>query len=138
MPLQPHYDRHAILEHDQRIGEGPIDPGRHMKISIDSSEPLQDVLRVIGAAYDVTLAVTEGNGTAPHAKASTRSRSDSPRGSHSRKNPRRPSTGRRRSTDGRATVTNAELRSWARQNGYAVSDRGRVPAAVVAAHREAK
>jgi hypothetical protein len=30
------------------------------------------------------------------------------------------------------------LRSWARENGHTVSDRGRIPKAVVAAHREAQ
>ncbi|OLR93563.1 Lsr2 family DNA-binding protein [Actinokineospora bangkokensis] len=35
------------------------------------------------------------------------------------------------------TVSPAEMRAWARTNGYEVSDRGRVPADVVAAYKEA-
>ncbi|RHW28462.1 hypothetical protein D0Z08_04825 [Nocardioides immobilis] len=33
---------------------------------------------------------------------------------------------------------NAEVRSWARQNGFTVSDRGRLPASVVTAYRNAQ
>jgi hypothetical protein len=33
--------------------------------------------------------------------------------------------------------SNSELRSWARENGVAVSDRGRVPASVLTAYRNA-
>lgn len=108
-----------------------------MRISIDSTEPLQDVLRVIGAAYGVTLAVApEDAGTVPPSVAAG-SRAGSSRRGRGRGTSGRPSAGRRRSTGTLAKVSSAELRSWARQNGYAVSDRGRVPAAVVAAHRKA-
>jgi hypothetical protein len=34
--------------------------------------------------------------------------------------------------------SNAEVRSWARQNGLTVSDRGRVPASVLTAYRNAQ
>ena len=86
-----------------------------MKVTIDSSEPLTDVLRVVGAVYGVELAVSgDVAATATPAKAK--------RG------------GRARRT---AAVTNGELRSWARQNGFAVSGRGRVPATVVSAYRAA-
>ncbi len=34
--------------------------------------------------------------------------------------------------------SNADVRSWARQNGFTVSDRGRLPASVVTAYRNAK
>jgi hypothetical protein len=35
-------------------------------------------------------------------------------------------------------VSTAAVRSWARDNGYAVADRGRVPAEVVTAYRNAQ
>ena len=47
------------------------------------------------------------------------------------------SNGRSRSAKDRAKVSNAELRSWARANGQTLNDRGRVPAAVIAAYRQA-
>lgn len=108
-----------------------------MKISIDSTEPLQDVLRVIGAAYGVTLAVAPEDASIVLPSAAASSRAGSARHSRGRGTSGRPSAGRGRPTGTRAKVSSAELRSWARQNGIAVSDRGRVPAAVVAAHRKA-
>ena len=108
-----------------------------MKISIDSNESLEDVLRVVGAAYGVTLAVGSADATAEGTPASARPDLRSSRRSKSRKASPRSSNGRGRSTDGRASVSNAQLRSWARENGYTISDRGRVPVAVVTAYREA-
>ena len=109
-----------------------------VKISIDSSEPLEDVLRVVGAAYDVTLSVapaaeiTEGQ-----TAGSERSRGRSPRSGQAKRATRNGSNGRSRSAKDRVKVSNAELRSWARENGQTVNDRGRVPAAVIAAYRQA-
>lgn len=108
-----------------------------MKISVDCTEPLQDVLRVVGAAYGVTLAVEPDDASAVLQSAEAHSRAESSRRGQDRKGPARPSDGRRKSAGGRLKVSNAELRSWARQNGYAVSDRGRLPAAIAAAHRKA-
>jgi hypothetical protein len=34
-------------------------------------------------------------------------------------------------------VSNVELRAWARQNGFTVSGRGRLPVTVIAAYRAA-
>jgi hypothetical protein len=108
-----------------------------VKISIDSNEALEDVLRVVGAAYDVTLTVHSADaateGTPPSAPSEVRSS----RRSKSRKAAPRSSNSRGRSTEGRASVSNAQLRSWARENGHTISDRGRVPLAVVTAYREA-
>jgi len=108
-----------------------------VKISIDSTEPLQDVLRVIGAAYEVTLAVAQEGGRSVPPLVEASSRAGSSRRVRGRGTSGRPSAGRTKSTGGPAKVSSAELRSWARQNGYAVRDRGRVPAAVVAAHHKA-
>jgi hypothetical protein len=111
-----------------------------VKISIDSSEPLQDVLRVVGAAYDVTLSVAPAETMKDKAARSERSRDRSPRSSHSRRAARTGSSGsngRSRSAEDHAKITNAELRSWARENGQTINDRGRVPAAVIAAYRQA-
>ena len=111
-----------------------------VKISIDSNEPLEDVLRVVGAAYDVTLSVAPAEITEGKTARSERSRGRSPRPGQARRatrNSSNGSNGRSRSAKDRAKVSNAELRSWARENGQTVNDRGRVPAAVIAAYRQA-
>jgi hypothetical protein len=122
-------------EGDERPSTG--DP-RSVKISIDSNEPLEDVLRVVGAAYDVTLSVAPGETTEGKAARFERSRGRLPRSGQGRETSRKGSDGPSRSTKHRLKVTNAELRSWARENGHAVNDRGRVPAAVIAAYRQAR
>lgn len=112
-----------------------------MKVSIDSSEPLEEVLRVVGALYDVHL-VTGSRETdnsqaleaAPVRRASVRTNG------RVAKRAKGPSAGNRRGRGSRSTrpgASNEELRSWARQNGHTVSDRGRVPASVVTAYQEA-
>ena len=108
-----------------------------MKISIDSNEPLEDVLRVVGAVYHVTLSVAPAEIGQDKAATSERSRGRSPRPGHGRRASRNGSNGPSRSGKDRAKVSNAELRSWARENGQAVNVRGRVPAAVIAAYRQA-
>ncbi|HEX2177874.1 MAG TPA: histone-like nucleoid-structuring protein Lsr2 [Nocardioidaceae bacterium] len=45
---------------------------------------------------------------------------------------RKSSAGGKRTT--RVRVSTAELRSWARENGYAVAERGRIPAEIAAAY----
>ena len=108
-----------------------------MKISIDSNEPLKGVLRVVGAAYDVTLTVVRAEPANDETANSLRPRGLSPRPSQGNQATRNGGTGRGRSSKDRAKVSNAELRSWARESGHPVSDRGRVPAAVVTAYRQA-
>lgn len=111
-----------------------------MRLTFDSDEPLDDVLRVLGAMYSVTLTL---DGAAPAALDATTSR-----GAQSPGRGRRAATGRRaaaRSASagerrGRARgqqVSNAEVRDWARRNGQPINDRGRIPAAVIAAYRAA-
>lgn len=106
-----------------------------MKISIDSSEPLDDVLRVVGALYDVTLTATPV-GTPADGSSTTTARGR--RGGRSRAAAAPSRDGRRRSRTRVAKVSNAELRTWARDNGHTVSDRGRIPASVTEAYRDAQ
>lgn len=106
-----------------------------MRISIDSTEPLEGVVRVIEAVYEVTLTVATINEAAPTAPDPVLQRRGGRR-TPSGKTSRARSTGQGRSATQRAKVSNEELRSWARENGHPVSDRGRIPAAVVAAYHE--
>jgi Lsr2 len=120
-----------------------------LKITLDSSEPLEDAIRVVGALYGVTLVVfsDEQDGTKPAKEAAkpvrktamARKRATAVKSTRTR---RPTKTDGRRAKDAAArrsagSPSNAEVRSWARQNGLTVSDRGRVPAAVLAAYRRA-
>lgn len=110
-----------------------------MKISIDSGDSLDDALRLVGALYGVTLqvggAAESPNGSADGSARSRSSRSDNGRAPSRTGRSRRASAGRRPSRRRGPTAT--DVRQWARDNGVAVNDRGRIPAAVQAAYREA-
>jgi Lsr2 len=123
-----------------------------LKLTVDSSEPLDEAMRVLGALYGVTLVVSKDE---PDMRPPTK------------KTASRPAKGRRtvsgRQAAARATRSgasavsadavkptkasasrssgspnNAEVRSWARQTGLTVSDRGRIPASVMTAYRDAQ
>lgn len=113
-----------------------------MRLTLDSSETLEEALRVVGALYGVTLTVTSS--TAETSAAT-------PKGTA---RPRRPAAGkpRKRSAGARSSArrprqrsgvaaerasNNADIRAWARATGLAVNNRGKVPAAVITAYRDA-
>src|SRR4051794_20371794 len=126
--------------HDLGRARGSLE-GNAVKLTVDSSEPLEDAIRVIGSLYGVTLVVSEdGREAGEPIRGSTtskkRSVSDKPRsgvrvpGASSSK-----SATAVAGSDGPAS--NADIRSWARHAGLAVNGRGRVPASVMAEYREA-
>jgi len=115
-----------------------------VKVTIDSSEPLDDALRVLAAVYNVQLAVTgpvpATTDTAP------------PRATKAAAATKKPVAGASRTTRGRRTRNTAprsskatfskapsskELRAWAQANGHHVSGRGRVPSTLMDAYRSA-
>ena len=110
-----------------------------MKVTIDSSEPLDDALRVLGAVYNVQLAVTgpllatidTALPRATKAAAATNkpvaAASGTTRGRHTRNTA--PPSGKNPSSK--------ELRAWAQANGHHVSGRGRVPSPLMDAYRSA-
>jgi hypothetical protein len=109
-----------------------------VKVTIDSSDPLDDALRVIGAVYGVELAVTTKEVAQPDLSEVARIAPSTP----ARRPPRRAASGARGkkgSGAAKATpqVSNVELRAWARGNGFTVSERGRLPRTVIAAYRAA-
>jgi hypothetical protein len=137
-----------------------------VRVTIDSTEPLDEVVRVLGAMYGVTLVVsesepqslpsptpdldagtaspaTEAETAAPSSTADATAETPSQAAVPETMKPRRkrPSPGGGRASRARKTVPNgagnAQIRSWARENGYTVSERGRVPATIVAAYRDA-
>ena len=106
-------------------------------------EPLRQVPVAVGAP-EAGIAVATDPDAAPDPAVGRRSSSATPqvRTTTSRASSAEPS-GSTATPTARAAVsptgpTNAELRAWARENGFTVSDRGRVPREVVDAHRAAR
>ena len=113
-----------------------------MKVTVDSGEPLEDAIRVVGALYGVTLVVSDGSWEA--SKPTQQRRTEPKKRSVSTKRPTKArvadvsSAKSRTGAVGSADAPSiAEVRSWARHTGLAVSDRGRVPASVMTAYRDA-
>jgi hypothetical protein len=95
-----------------------------MQLTIDSSQSLDDVLRVVGSMFNVTITAAGADSEA------TRSAGKSRRSSSSR-----------RSTAGRSArrlASPAEVRAWAVAHGHSVNGRGRIPAAIVSAFEAAR
>ena len=110
-----------------------------MKVTIDSTEPLADALRVIGALYNVRLDVDPADG-ADVTRDSTVS--PAPRDQSSRRSSRKSRGRAAKSASNRASrkppaVSVADIRRWAQSNGHAVSNRGTLPTSVKAAYADA-
>lgn len=98
-----------------------------MQITIDSNEPLDRVLPVINAVYNVSLSlpdITTSEETTPARARRTRTSTATSRKPAARRNKR-------------PTVTPGTVRQWARTNGYAVSSHGRLPAELLEAYQAA-
>ena len=113
-----------------------------LKVTIDSTESLEDAVRVLGAMYNVTLVVSSPEektsasakrsprtATARSGNAGTRSRTPK------KQRIKPPTTESAHSNGNRASTS--ELRSWAREHGFSVSGRGRIPASIRAAYDQA-
>ena len=112
-----------------------------LKVTIDSTEPLADAIRVIGALYNVDLAqVADTDETTTMAAAQDQSAGP---GTAKPSRRRRPKTSPVSSPSGsgrgrpKSTADSREVRAWAVANGHSVSDRGTLPAAVKAAYAKA-
>jgi Lsr2 len=104
-----------------------------MQLTIDSTEPLDHVLRVVESLYGVELSATAKPlpGKPSHARSSVPRRA-----SGAAKKTAKPASASRQSATRRAAKTDpAIIRNWARANGHTIRDRGRVPATVVAAYK---
>ena len=107
-----------------------------MRITVDSSESLDDVLRVVGAAYGVNVGVVEGDGSAAAERpSSTRRPRRAGRTTRTSAAAARP---RRRRAAAGSSASSADVRAWAREHGHTVSDRGRLPAPILEAYRAAR
>jgi len=130
-----------------------------LKLTVDSNEPLDHAMRVVGALYGVTLAVASED---EDAIKSYSNGADKPATQKPRKATNRKRTAKKKPPAAKATQpvasaadtdaqperttaprpvgspSNVEVRAWARENGFTVSDRGRVPASIVTAFRNAQ
>jgi hypothetical protein len=95
-----------------------------MNLTIDTTQDLDDVLRVVGSLFNVTIATTDA-GTETRRNAGKVRRSSSSRRSSGSRSARRASSP-------------AEVRAWAVAHGHPVNGRGRVPASIVAAFEAAR
>lgn len=103
-----------------------------MQITVDSNDRLQDVLRLVGSLYDVELTVAGGGAPEAAAGQNGARKRASAKGAAAG-GPRR----RTRRAANRADAPDlAAVRAWAREHGHQVSDRGRVPNAVLDAYKE--
>jgi hypothetical protein len=119
-----------------------------VQVTIDSSDPLDKALRVVSSLYGVELTVTEAGAPAAAAAEPAPRTTRRPAKNAAKKTAKKatkkaakaaPASGRPRRAR-RATRSAQELvaiRAWARDNGYDVSDRGRVSNAVLAAYEAA-
>jgi len=112
-----------------------------LKVTIDSTEPLTDALRVIGALYDVNLAQVPATDDTTTARVARRRPT---RPAPAKPSPHIPAKAAKSSsarTTGPSrlgeTVSSSDVRAWAAANGHAVSNRGTLPAAVKVAYAEA-
>jgi hypothetical protein len=116
-----------------------------LKVTIDSSEPLADALRVIDALYNVTLAQVDNMpalGTPSAGPRSSRRSGATTNGSSRRAGTSKTTKGARapkptRSSPQAAAVSTSEIRRWALANGHTVSSRGTLPGAVRTAYAKA-
>ena len=105
-----------------------------MHITIDSRDPLDQSLRLVGALFGVSVKV-EAEGEAIAAASGPAS------GGQRKSGVRRPAKGAKstRRSGSRAVMAPADqavVRTWAREQGLQVSDRGRVPNAILEAYQQ--
>lgn len=106
-----------------------------MQVTLDSGDSLENALRVLGALYGVTLTVaSDGENAAESAADNGTGAQERP--ARSRRGSRTTASRSRRRGAAASTPDLAAVRAWARENGYTVSDRGRVPNSILAAYQE--
>ena len=94
-----------------------------MQLTIDSAEPLDQVLAVISAVYQVP--VVASSTTAPVASQPARSAA------------KRTTRPRKTAATRTAKIDPSTVRAWARDHGITVNRRGQLPEAVVKAYQTA-
>jgi Lsr2 len=118
-----------------------------MQLTIDSTEPLDRVIRVVESLYGVQLSITAKTPAAKKAVAKkvagkkvaakkVAAKKVAAKKVAAKKAARSTATKRAAGRSG-AKTDPALVRSWARANGHTIRDRGRVPADILAAYQGA-
>jgi len=106
-----------------------------MKLTVDSDEPLERVLEVVGSLYGVRLSI-DGVPAGPARPSSGRARTAT-RPTRGRRSAKKAVAKRSPARRGRGAAADpAAVRAWAREQGLPVRERGRVPAEIVQAYTE--
>ncbi len=111
-----------------------------MQVTIDSTEPLESVLAVLGSVFQVQLsAAPRSDGPTASVPAPT---AKAKKGTRAPGRAATSSTGgaggaRRGRSNSSAAVDSSTVRAWAREHDMAVSVRGQLPAGLVSAYRDA-
>jgi hypothetical protein len=116
-----------------------------VKLTVDSSEPIEDAIRVLGALYGVRLVVADSaaerpRGTpapTPRGTSAGRHKPTSQKGQSAGAASRVGKTRTQKVVSADGAAGRAQVRSWARANGFTLADRGRVPAAIQSAYATA-
>lgn len=107
-----------------------------MQLTINSSEPLDQVLEVLGALYGVRL--TRHEPQVASAEEASPAPAEVLRPASRRRATTQTTPNRRaRSTRTSDKVDVQAVRAWARQQGRTVSDRGRLPQSLIEEYRQA-
>jgi hypothetical protein len=107
-----------------------------VRLTIDSNDNLDQVLKAVGALFGVQV-TADGEPTAtPETNAPARRRGGAKKAAAPRGRGRARATGTRAASRTSRPDSGA-VRAWARSNGFDVSDRGRIPSAVISAYQEA-
>jgi hypothetical protein len=112
-----------------------------MRLTVESTEPLDSVLRAVGALFDVQLVVA-GEPAASAAPVPARKtgsaktpKTVAPKAKKVAKAPTAAASARQMRN--KATAGQADIRSWAQQAGLTVAGRGRLAATITDAYRQA-
>jgi hypothetical protein len=128
-------ERRCNFSSPTRYGAFPV------RLTIDSNDKLDQVLEAVGALFGVK--VTTGGETPATDNSSASNGAAAPasrRRGAAKKAPASRGAGRGRASSSRASRSRPDsgaVRAWAKENGYDVSDRGRIPSQVVNAYQEA-
>lgn len=118
-----------------------------MQVSFDSTDPLADVLAVVGTVYGVTLAVAGSEaGSGSSNPAVSAEPVVAPAGRGRDVSPAQRAVAGKKETAPRGETTSPardaglaqRVRTWARENGVEVSGRGRLPQSTVDAYTAAQ
>lgn len=100
-----------------------------MQLTIDSAEPLEHVLRVVGSLYGTELAMAPTGTVVQAPKANARA-------ARSSKGTAKPRVSKNKRARARTAPT-SDVRVWARKQGYEIRNRGPIAVEILRAYTAA-